>query len=171
MLNVRDFGGSYKGLIGECLFKFSHKYAVLTQLANPATYFDKRPYTLSETTKRFLIDNWTRIDAIEVLLDASMNIREVNIYEVKTQNYDREKAFSYMRPSVSFNVDAVFRAAARYGINAHLAKVFLLNDWSFDITISPYNSTDVFVCERPSYNDRNASKKWARVSESGRGSR
>jgi hypothetical protein len=160
MLSVREFKGSYKGLIGECLFKFKHKYAVLTQLANPDTYLEKRPYTLPKEMIAFLKSNWTRIDAFEVLLNHDMSLLAVNIFEIKTRNQYKYILPGHVELRVSPEVDKAMKSAKEYGIGAYLAKVMLFDDWRFDVEIISYDSAPVTVCEQPNYSERKASDRW-----------
>ena len=62
--NLKDCGGTFKGLIGECMFKSYSKSLVLTRFFNKNKYLQIFGQYLTESQANFLSKNWYSLDAI-----------------------------------------------------------------------------------------------------------
>ncbi|MBS3121505.1 hypothetical protein J4434_01295 [Candidatus Woesearchaeota archaeon] len=149
MYNLKQFNGTFKGIIGECLFKFTKKDVIIPK------FFNKNKYSLifgryfNEAQIRFLIDNWYSIDAIEILFERGRN--KIILYEVKTNNYERiEKGF---RTKITQSTVDIYNKAKKLGFDVKTAYVLLLDNWNYGVEINEFKAED-FCVDRPKVYDK-----------------
>ncbi len=150
MYNLKEGKGTYKGLIGECLFKLTKKYLIVTKFFNKRKYFDTFGKNLLEQEKEFIEKNWFTIDALE--FDYSEKHRKVIIYEIKTRNkYDAPKP--NWKNKMTLSSCNIYNEALRLGFKVKLVTVWLHNDWDYDIETEDFESA-TYSIDKPKKYDK-----------------
>ncbi len=150
MYNLKEGKGSYKGLIGECLFKLTRKYLVVTKFFNKNKYFGIFGEKFSEQEREFIDKNWFSIDAIE--FDYTQKPRKVVLFEIKTRNkYAKPK--SNWKNKFTLATHNMYNNAESLGFNVKIATVWLLDDWNYNIEIEDFKDA-TYSIDRPKTYDK-----------------
>ena len=80
MFNLKKGGGSFKGIIGECMFKLTNKNVVITTFFNKNKFIPIFGKYLTLEQQDFLRDNWHSVDAFELLF--ANGRKELVLYEI-----------------------------------------------------------------------------------------
>lgn len=126
MENLKKFRGTYKGLIGECMFRLTKTAIILTRLAEKRDVLGYYKDFLNEKQKEFLECYWHSIDAIEF----NKKEKDVILYEVKTKNAYKNKSFP---PKMTEHAHIVYNKAKAIGFIIRLVFIELQNNWNFEI--------------------------------------
>lgn len=153
MYNLKKVSGSYKGWIGECLFKVTRKYVILTRFFSKNKYFKIFEDKLTNDEKQFLDKNWFSIDALE--FDYTKLPRRLVLYEVKTLNdYFNSKLNGLNRiPKITLNSYKMYTEALVRGFDVKVVFVWLRNSWNYDIEIFDFNKCKYYV-DKPKLYDK-----------------
>jgi len=138
MENLKKFYGTYKGLIGEYIFKLSRKFIILTKLTNKERILDYFNEMLNEKQRKFLETYWHSIDALEF----KKNKQEIILYEIKTKNAFKNKIY---KPKMTKHTHKVYNNAKKLGFVVKLAFVKLHNNWNFDIQELEFNQKYYYI--------------------------
>ena len=150
MYNLKKGKGTYKGLIGECLFKLTRKYLVLPKFFNKGKYLKIFESKLSEKEKNFINKNWFSIDAIE--FDYTTKPRKVVLFEIKTRN-------KYIDPNPNWGQKMtlatcnMYNEALNIGFNVKVATVWLHDNWNYHIEIVDFNQARYSI-DKPKIYDK-----------------
>ncbi|MFT4312826.1 MAG: hypothetical protein ACMXYA_00290 [Candidatus Woesearchaeota archaeon] len=130
MYNMKKFGGTFKGLIGECLFKFVQKKVYLSSFHNIKHVLRKieEEYSFSTEQKTFISRNYSSIDAIELS-------KKPIIYEIKTRNAQHSNQFKI---NITNNSIKILQDAKKLGFEVRLVEILLHSNWNFDCKISDF---------------------------------
>lgn len=132
MYNVKSFGGTFKGLIGECCFQLAFKKSYITRF-HPLTFFLKRyKQYFSTNQKIFIKENWMSFDAIQV--EVKKYKTQIIIYEVKTRNVE----YKDKRLITTKNCLKLYDEARKLGIKVKLAKILFYNNWNYSLEINDF---------------------------------
>ncbi|MBI4919546.1 hypothetical protein HY837_06450 [archaeon] len=149
MYNLRKINGSFKGTIGECMFKMTRKWAILPRFFSKQKYFTIYRRHLTESQLNFIKDNWYSIDAIEVIFEKRK--KEVILYEVKTKNkYAVDLAFM---PKMTLSTHQVYNKAKELGFIVKLAIVELHENWEYTINLMDF-SEEKYCIDTPKKYDK-----------------
>ncbi|MBU2590115.1 MAG: hypothetical protein KKF52_03475 [Nanoarchaeota archaeon] len=132
MENLKLFYGTYKGLIGEYMFRLTRKFIILTKLTDKdriINYFNEK---LKEEQKIFLETYWHSIDALEF----KRNEQEIILYEVKTKNAYKNKIF---KPKMTLHTHNIYNKAQELGFVVKLILIRLHNNWNFEVEELEFN--------------------------------
>jgi hypothetical protein len=151
MNNLKEGKGTYKGLIGECMFKMTRPYLIVTKFFNKRKYFEIFGNKFSKFENEFIDKNWFSIDAIEI--NYSIKPRKVVIYEIKTVN-------EYKNPNLHWGIKMtlsthkIYNEALKLGFDVKFAIVHLLDNWNYEIEIVDFDKLDYYI-DKPKPYDKN----------------
>ncbi len=131
MYNLKEFYGSFKGIIGEYMFKLTNKRVVLTRFFNKPKYFLIFGKYLTREQNDFLRKNWYSIDAIELFG------RNPILYEVKTKN--KYSTFLPFKPKMTQAAHEIYNHAKELGFIVKIALVELKDNWEYDVSILEFD--------------------------------
>lgn len=153
MHNLKRGKGTYKGLVGECLFKLTRKYLIVTKFFNKNKYFDIFSNKLSKEEKDFLDKNWFSIDAIE--FDYLKKPRKIVLFEIKTFNDygDYTIRESNWLPKMTLATSDIYKEALRKGFDVKVAIVWLKENWDYDVEIVDFDKFK-YVIDKPKRYDK-----------------
>ena len=143
MYNLKKFGGSFKGLIGECMFKLTREHAFLVRFHNKNKFLEVWNRILTSDQKEFIYKNWYSLDAIEVVNN------QVILYEIKTRNSYRKPL--YFKPKMTLQTHNLYLEAKRLGFIIKLVTIWLFDDWNYDVEISDLNEKDYCIDKEKIY--------------------
>ncbi len=124
MENLKAFYGTYKGMIGECMFRLANEKIILTRFAHKKPIIKKYKKILKKQKARFLKRNWHSIDALEFQQD------KIILYEIKTKNAFKNR---FSRPKMTLHSQKVYEQAKILGFEVRLVFVILHNNWQYEI--------------------------------------
>ena len=151
MHNLKSVCGTFKGVIGECLFKAAFPNVILTKFTNKHRFTQNYPFYVSEDKMNFLFDNWHFIDAFG--LD-SIN-RTLIIYEIKVKD-DYENANDFWKIRMTASTVDIFNKAVAIGVNVKVVTVHLYDDWNFDFDLKDFTESD-YCINKPKFWDKKLS--------------
>ncbi len=131
MYNLKSYNGSFKGIIGEYMFKLTSKNAVLIRFFGKQKYFTIFGKYLTHAQQEFLKENWYSIDAIEISHGKPI------LYEVKTKN--RYKMPLHFKPKMTPATHDIYIAAKSLGFIVKIALVELIENWDYEVTILDFD--------------------------------
>lgn len=141
MKNLKECNGTYKGLIGECMFKLKQKNAVINKYWNKRKYFEIFGQHLTNKQMEFLNDYWHSLDAVEI--NFKIGQKKKVIYEIKTINaYKRRQ---YLKPKINHSSILLYQKALSLGFEVQLAYVCLHEDWKFSIEFVEFSKDNCYV--------------------------
>lgn len=148
MYNLKDFYGTYKGLIGECLFKLTRRYLILPKFFNKYRYLKIFEDKLSSEEKDFLEKYWFSIDALE--FDYTKDPRKIVLFEIKTLNdFYYAKIHGLNRiPKLTESTCNIYKEALKTGFDVKIAIVWLKNDWNYEINIIDFDKK-YYIIDKP----------------------
>ncbi len=156
MYNLKTAGGSFKGTIGECLFKIANNDAIVTKFFNKQKYFTIFGNYFTPPQRLFLESNWYSIDAIEIVKGAQ-SPRIINLFEIKTRNkYPYEVKF---KPKMTLNTHLLYNQAKELNFQINLATVWLLDNWNYSIEISDFSKENYCLDKPKEYDARGSQNK------------
>jgi len=145
MYDLKRCNGTFKGLIGECLFKITRDKAILVRFFSSnkfATIFNK---VLEKAQVDFLLENWYSLDAIEYMGDQKKFI----LYEIKTRNhYRKELGF---KPKMTKSTRDLYSQARQLGFVVKCATVWLYENWEFNAQIEEYDEKMFYIDKEKQY--------------------
>ena len=145
MYNLKRLNGTFKGNIGECMFKLTRHNFFLTRFHSKNETLNKVSEYLTSEQKRFLRSNWYSIDGFEVIN------RCVVLYEVKTRN--RHKTARLYKPKTTLAEVMMYRIARNIGFKVRIVNVWFEDNWDFSVQINEYNENEFYV-DKPKPYDR-----------------
>ena len=150
MYNLKNCTGTFKGLIGECLFKLTRKNVILPRFFNRNKFISIFDKYLNEEQRKFICDNWYSFDALEV--DYSILPRKIIIYEVKTRNYLFAPK-SEWKYKMTYYSSQLYKQAQKLGFLVRVVSLWLFTNWNFDYKI--YEFDPYFYCiDKPKKYDK-----------------
>lgn len=150
MHNLKKCTGTYKGLIGECLFKLTRRYVIVTKFFNKKKYFEIFKDKFSIEEKEFIDRNWFSIDALE--FDYSQKPRKIILFEIKTKNKIYNPKY-FWPPKMTLATHKMYNEALSKGFDVKIAIVRLLDDWNYDVEIIDF-SRDNYYIDKPKKYDK-----------------
>jgi len=132
MYNLKRCNGTFKGNIGECLFKLTKRNLFLTRFHSKYKVLNIISKFLTREQKDFLNSNWYSIDGIELVNDV------LTIYEIKTRN--RYKTPLKYKPKTTSYTISLYSKAIKIGFIVKTVFVWLEEDWNFSLEIKDFNS-------------------------------
>src|SRR3989344_4219607 len=125
--DLRRFNGSFKGTIGECMFKITNDKVVITKIFNKWKYFTIFRKYFTTDQEKFLKENWYSIDAIEI--DYTRENKRIILYEVKTKNtYANLRKWPH---KVTQSTVDIYRKSTEIGFIAKMVTVWFHPDWNY----------------------------------------
>lgn len=152
MYNLKRGGGTYKGLIGECMFKLTRRCLIVTKFFNKKKYFEIFGDRFSKKEYNFLDKNWFSIDAIEI--DYTKTPRKIVLFEIKTLNEYYARKSNWI-PSLTFSTYKIYNEALRSGFDVKFAIVWLKDNWEYDVEIVDFKNLDYYV-DKPKKYDKDS---------------
>ncbi|MEK6816976.1 MAG: hypothetical protein AABY09_05155 [Nanoarchaeota archaeon] len=142
MQNLKRDGGTFKGIIGEYLFKCYNKKAILTRFYSK-NKFQLQFTSLNKSKFNFLMENWYSIDALE------FDKGNIILYEVKTRNkYEKELEF---KPKMTFSTHNMYNEAKKNGFIVKMANVWLHDNWDYDVVVEELNESKYCIDKLKQY--------------------
>ena len=138
MFDLEKLGGSFKGIITECMFKLANKKVVITKFFNKEKYFNIFGRCFNKEQEEFLRDNWYSIDGIEI--QVSNGRRKLILYEVKTKNAYYADKEEWNSLKITANTHNMYLESKALGFEPYLALIWILKDWKFDVEIKEFES-------------------------------
>lgn len=154
MYNLKRGIGTYKGTIGECLFKLTRRYLIVTKFFNKNKYFSIFGGRLLEKERNFLDENWFSIDALE--FDYSTKPRKIVLFEIKTLNdfyYSKLNGLNRI-PKLTLATVNMYKEALDIGFEVKIAIVWLKENWDYDIEIVDFSKCKYLVDKPKKYDKR-----------------
>jgi len=149
MYNLKEGKGTFKGTIGECMFKLTNDKVVITKFFNKSKYFFIFGKYFDEKQLLFLQENWYSIDAIEIIFVEGK--KQILLYEIKTRNRYR-KELSY-KPKMTEASHILYNSSKDYGFIPKLVTVWLHDSWEYDINIEDFHE-ELYCIDKPKKYDR-----------------
>ena len=135
MYNLKRINGTFKGIIGECLFKTTKKWAVLPKHISIQKYLSLYGNYLKREQIEFLQTHWYSIDSIEILFEQGRKI--VTLYEIKTKNkYATEL---WYKPKMTLATHELYNTAKTIGFIVQIATVTLYENWEYTVTYTEFD--------------------------------
>ncbi len=135
MYNLKKVNGTFKGLIGECLFKMTKHWAVIPKFTSINKYFSTTGTYLTREQIEFLKTHWYSIDAVELRFEQGKKV--LTLYEVKTKNkYTTEL---WYKPKMTLSTHEIYNKAKLLGFTVQLATVTLHDNWDYDVTTTEFD--------------------------------
>lgn len=155
MHNLKAMGGTYKGLIGEYMFKLTRKWAVLNKCWKPDRYLLTFSKYYNTEQINFIRNNWHSLDSLEITY--KKGFKENRLYEIKTKNMYRKLMFK--KHKITRAALDMYIQAQKMGFSVYLAEVFFLDDWNYHVKIKPFAGDLFFVDEMKKYDKAIFSEK------------
>ena len=150
MFDLKRGGGSFKGIIGECMFKLTNKNVVITKFFNKNKYMAVFRRHFTPIQQEFLFENWHSLDAIDIIFETG--IKRIILYEIKTRNkYEQEL---HHKPKMTLETHHLYNQAKELGFITKIATVWLLNDWKYDLEIKDFDEKDYYIDSPKLYDKR-----------------
>lgn len=146
MYNLLNQGGTFKGLIGEAMFKLTRNNAYMTRFHSFEFINYRFNDKLSKEQLEFLKENWYSLDVIEI-----SNSGLITLFEVKTQNYLNFKQ-GYQH-KITKNCYYLYSTAKELGFVVKVARVQLMGDWNYRVLIDDLDYV-FFNVDRPKKYDK-----------------
>lgn len=138
MYNLKSSKGSYKGFIGECMFKLTRERVVLTKFFSRPKYFAVFGKYLNKEQYGFLGENWYSLDAIEIMFRSGQP--ELILYEIKTKNkYPDNLPFNSMKQKMTLSTHDLYNLAKTLGFTIKIATVYLEDGWDYSVRIYDFD--------------------------------
>ena len=119
MHNLKKCNGTYKGLIGEFMFKLTRKWAVLTKCWKLEKYLMTFGKYYTPKQLQFIKEYWHSLDCLEICYVKGK--KEKRLYEIKTKNeYSREIRF---KPKITESSVNLYEEASHIGFSVYFAEV------------------------------------------------
>ncbi len=149
MYNLKGCKGTFKGIIGECMFKLTRNWAVLPLFFKFSKYRERFYKYYSVDQIDFLRKYWHSIDAIEIKFLFGKPIPY--LYEIKTKNsYRKHIGF---KPKMTMSTEEVYSDAKKLGFVGKIAIVYFQDNWKFEVNIKDFDKK--FYClDKPKLYDR-----------------
>lgn len=151
MYNLRKVGGSFKGIIGECMFKATRKYAIVTRFFGKTKFMTVFGKYFDSLQKEFLLKNWYSLDVVEI--DYNSSSKRLIVYEVKTMN-KYESGFNF-KPKMTLETSKMYNSAKEMGFIVKLVIVHLYDNWDYDIEIKEFDENN-YCIDQPKLYDQKA---------------
>ena len=153
MYNLKRGGGTYKGIIGECMFKLTRRYTILPKFFNKNKYFSIFENKLSQDEKNFINNNWYSLDALE--FDYTKNPRKIILFEVKTLNDFYYKKLDGLNRIPTFTSATVnmYKEAEKLGFDVKVAIVWLKDNWDYEVELIDFNKAR-YIIDSPKKYDK-----------------
>ncbi|MFA5173982.1 MAG: hypothetical protein WC438_02255 [Candidatus Pacearchaeota archaeon] len=152
MYNLKEGKGTYKGIIGECLFKLTRRYLILTKFFNRVKYLEIFSWFFDEPKITFLKENWYSIDAIEL----DYKNKKPILFEIKTLNdfyYAKLNGINRI-PLFSQSTIDIYKKALDLGFEIKIAKIWLKKDWNYNVEITDFEDTNYIVSKPRRYDKK-----------------
>lgn len=141
MFNLKRGGGSFKGIIGECMFKLTNERVVITKFFRKDKYIPIFGKHFTPEQIEFLQNNWYSIDAIDILF--SNGKKEIVLYEIKTRNrYNKELDF---KPKMTQETHNLYHHAKTLNFSVKIVTVWLYDDWEYDLETKEFDAKDYYI--------------------------
>ena len=148
MQNVKSIGGTFKGLIGECLFKVTDDRLTLTRFFGRNKWLELFGERLSESQRNFIFKNWYSLDVVRIPRPGD----QACIYEVKTRNRYKRMEPHWIN-KFSARTTILYKEATSLGIQVFVTTVWMEDDWNYSIEIKPFSESE-YVVDSPKRYDR-----------------
>ncbi|MFP4403216.1 MAG: hypothetical protein ACLFPJ_02610 [Candidatus Woesearchaeota archaeon] len=150
MFKLKEAKGTYKGLIGECMFKLTRKYAILNKYWNKRKYFEIFGKYLNDKQINFLNKYWHSLDAIEIVF--INKTKNVFLYEIKTKNiYNKSLGF---KPKITKSSVLLYKKAIELDFKVNLAFVCFYNDWNYSVKIVDFSENNYYIDSKKLYDKK-----------------
>lgn len=149
MYNLKTCNGTFKGMIGECLFKLTRRYLVITKFFNKSKYTLIFGHNFTTKQKEFLEKYWFSIDGIEICwIDGN---KKAFLYEIKTRNkYPKDLHF---KPKMTYQTHKMYQEARLHGFFPKIATVWLHDKWEYNVEITEFDEK-YYCIDKPKMYDR-----------------
>lgn len=146
MYNLKNGKGTYKGMVGECLFKLTRQYLILPKFFNKNKYFMifSKKFTIEQV--KFLKENWYSIDSIEFIDNKPV------LFEIKTRNKYLNPKSNWL-PKMTLATHNMYKKAIKLGFIVKVAHVWLLDDWNYSIELIPIENFK-YTIDKPKQYDK-----------------
>ncbi|MEK6900400.1 MAG: hypothetical protein AABX05_04725 [Nanoarchaeota archaeon] len=149
MYDLKEAKGTFKGTIGECMFKLTNERVVITKFFNQNKYFFVFGKYFNEKQLKFLQENWYSLDAIEI--NFAQGKQQIFLYEIKTRNkYRRELGY---KPKMTEASHILYNQSRDYGFIPKLVTVWLYDNWNYDLNIEDFHE-ELYCIDKPKKYDR-----------------
>lgn len=151
MYNLKRGKGTYKGLIGECLFKLTNEKVIITKFFNKNKFFYIFEKRLSLDEKNFLDKNWYSIDAIEI--DYSQKPQKIILYEIKTLNdfyYEKLNGLNRI-PLFTEYTSKMYKEAINNGFIVKIAIIWLKDNWDYVVELEDFSKANYQISKPRKY--------------------
>ena len=149
MNNLKKLNGTYKGLIGECMFKLTRKWVVITKYWNKLKYMQIFGKYMNSVQREFILTNWHSLDAIEITFTNGK--KQITLYEIKTKNEYNVKLFFKLKMTESTH--RIYQIAKKAGFNTKIAIVHFTDDWNYYTKIVEFNEAS-YCIDKPKKYDK-----------------
>lgn len=143
MYNLRNFNGTFKGNIAECMFKLTRKNLFLTRFHAQWRVLNAISRYLENSQICFLRHYWFSIDSIEI-----ENFMPV-LYEIKAKNRYRKSCFE--KPKLTFSTVRLYKKALSLGFKVRLTNVVFHENWNYAIDIKDFSESNFIVDGKRKY--------------------
>ncbi len=147
MYNLKKCKGSFKGLVGECMFKLTDKYLIVTRFFNKAKWFNIFGKYLTQEQLNFVDAYWFSIDAIKISFEG---YKRIILYEIKTRNKYSQPKYFWKTKFTKSTVD-IYNEALEKGFEVKIATVWLRDNWDYEVRIEDFKDADYCIDKPKKY--------------------
>jgi len=147
MFDLKKSKGTFKGLIGENMFKLANKEAILVRFFNKNKFIQLFKTYLNKKQINFLNYYWYSLDAIKI------NSKEIVLYEIKTKNKYKSKLF--FKPKMTKSTHEMYILAKKLGFKVKLTIVEFHENWQYEIHINSLEEKDYCIDQIKKYDRKN----------------
>ncbi|RMF56075.1 hypothetical protein D6745_00350 [Candidatus Woesearchaeota archaeon] len=142
MFNLKKYKGTFKGLIGEYMFKLTDDKLIITKSYNRSKFF--RTFSrLNSKQRNFLYENWFSIDGIK------FENGKIVLYEIKTRNKYNNKL--HFKPKTTRRTHEMYQEAKQLGFVVKLVTVWLCKNWDFEVEMQDFSEKYYYVDKEKKY--------------------
>ncbi len=149
MYNLKNGRGTFKGLIGECMFKLTNKNLILTRFFAKSKFFQIFGNRLTLDQKRFLMEKWYSLDALEW----NYKVNKLQIFEIKTENQKFNVKSSWRKPKMTLATHNLYKHALKLNFQVQIALITLLDNWNYNVKILDFNESN-YCIDKPKKYDK-----------------
>ncbi len=145
MYNTKNYGGTFKGVIGECMVKLTDAQLVLTRFYPRNKFFMLFGTRFTPEQQMFLTQNWYSLDAVKAVPG-----KAPILFEIKTRNYYANPNPAWVN-SMTQNTTVLYEQAAKLGFITKVLTVWLHDNWEFRIDEENFQNAVYYVTEPKKY--------------------
>ena len=145
MHNLKKQTGTFKGTIGECMFRIVYNKVIINRFFNKQRCLDYYYNYFTKNQLNFLDTYWSSIDAFEV----DEKNKKIILYEIKIRAAEYKNMDYPMR--LSPRIAQIYKKAPELSFETKLAIVWFCNNWEYYIEIINFDDGYYYIDHSQNY--------------------